>query len=310
MLKILESYESVQATYEAFPGVQSGTLKIQPLSISSIHTPSETAKLDYFQSDNDLGWAASLNNLNEYIQISSPVPYTFNKIITRGRDSRNEFISSYYLSYSLDNINWVNYNNQEILRGNTDSQNIIENLLSPFLARSLRLYPVTRVGWVATKIEAYISKSTYKGTLISGSLIKAVTGGFNIEWSGRWAALHDLNIYLNSYSPVGALGLCPYTNEGYEWVMVNAGRLVYWNTIQIQGRGDYNGWTTSIKISYTVNGLDWILYNNGVSLNTNYDRYTIVNIDLAPFIALSIKIYTITVYNSNCLRLEVVCSEI
>ena len=60
----------------------------------------------------------------------------------------------------------------------------------------------------------------------------------------------------------------------------------------------------SYWISYTCNGIDWNLYNNGEILEGNKDRYTIKTHNLIPFYAVSVKIIPISWEKHIEMRLE------
>ena len=49
------------------------------------------------------------------------------------------------------------------------------------------------------------------------------------------------------------------------WLQVDLGRIMAVKKVATQGRRDYPNWVTSYKISFTVDGIDWVLYaENGI----------------------------------------------
>ena len=69
-------------------------------------------------------------------------PRTVVSIATQGRHGESEWVSSYKIQYTLDGINWVNYDNGRVWEGNTEDSGVVVNRLTEsFLARAIRINP-------------------------------------------------------------------------------------------------------------------------------------------------------------------------
>ena len=67
-----------------------------------------------------------------------------------------EWVTYYTFSYSLNGYNWTYYLNGVALPGNDDQHTEVQNVLSaPFIARYIRIYPLTAFEWVDMRVEAY-----------------------------------------------------------------------------------------------------------------------------------------------------------
>ena len=117
-----------------FPGIASGVLNV---SASSEYDPSSAAyrcRLDYQNREGSQSWRAGSDNLEQYFQVSSPFPYRFHEIITKGGGSTEQWVRSYLIKYTLTGANWKYYNNCEKLKANEDTNSYHGNTLKSFVA--------------------------------------------------------------------------------------------------------------------------------------------------------------------------------
>ncbi|KXJ12410.1 Polycystic kidney disease protein 1-like 3 [Exaiptasia diaphana] len=71
-------------------------------------------------------------------------------------------IEKYRLSYSIGGITFIDYNNSQVLKGNTDWNTIVHNVLTPAItARYVRIHPTKdndKHGWFGLRMELYECK--------------------------------------------------------------------------------------------------------------------------------------------------------
>ena len=94
---------------------------------------------------------------DEYLQIDLLSTAQIAAMGTKGSVvlNSNSWVTSYKIRYSV-NDTWIWYNNGEILTGNEDATTEHQNkLVTPIIARYLRIYPMTAYLWVGLQIEAY-----------------------------------------------------------------------------------------------------------------------------------------------------------
>ncbi|XP_050416349.1 lactadherin [Patella vulgata] len=112
-----------------------------------------TSTVEEFQDGTPMtaGWIAATVNLNQWLQIDLQQASVVKEIVTAGRDIDtrtgccDQWVSSYLLQYSTDNINWLTANctkTSQIFTGNNDTGSFVRNPLScPVIARFLRILP-------------------------------------------------------------------------------------------------------------------------------------------------------------------------
>ena len=79
-------------------------------------------------------------------------------IASRGRNEESAWISSYYIMYTDDGINWSTYKNRLQIYANVDSNGIVENEIEGFVAIAIRIHFLTWVGSIAGQFDVYCSE--------------------------------------------------------------------------------------------------------------------------------------------------------
>lgn len=75
-----------------------------------------------------------------------------------------------------------------------------------------------------------------------------------------------------------------------------------WNSVILQGRGDANHQMTKFKIQYTLDGNQWMEYENGKCLKGPPERNGKIRYNLKPFYAITVRIVTLEWTKAVCLR--------
>jgi F5/8 type C domain len=225
-----------------FPGLETGLLNISCSSVYALTHAVERCLINYKPREGSTGWGAAYNNLDQYIQFSSPIAYNFHKICTKGQGNWDCWVRSFVISYTLDGTLWINYNNSQILDANTDRNTIKVNDLVPFQARVVRIKPYTWYGHICMRVEMYISHNTSDSTDLrlnfnNYSLIPAIEIGMVVRASSIYDASHDLSrIRLNfSGSREGAMSWQAGFNNLNQWVLVSTLVPKKWYKVSTQG---------------------------------------------------------------------------
>ena len=97
-------------------------------------------------------WRAENNdNPSSYLQANLTSLYNITSVSTWGRQSANQFVTSYDLSYSIDGDTFISYG---LLTGNSDTTTQQKNfLIGNIIAQYLRFTPITWSGWKSMRIE-------------------------------------------------------------------------------------------------------------------------------------------------------------
>ena len=306
------SPESKAGSHIIFPGVKTGILRVTTSSYSSDSQYPDTTFFDYVLANNRCGWIPASVDTNVFIQYGSPVPYIFEKIITTGLNCNSAYVKTFMIKYSLDGINWQSYKNNFIFTANTDDSTKVENIFEPFLARSIRVYPVTFQGTYGFKAEVFLSNHTTKKVLSDGQLLAETPCGFNVIVSGIYSSgEHDYKLILGGVynSNVPGAWVSVY-NDANQWVIYSSFVPMIWKKIATKGRKDMAQWMTSYYLMYTQDGINWVDYQNRVTLNANTDQNTVVENTLVPFVATAIRIHPLSWNSYISAQIEVYCSEV
>ena len=132
--------------------------------------------------------------------MGSSVPFVFEKIVTAGSGSLNLWVTSFELFYSLDNDQWIQYGGN--LQSNTDDNSIFELSLSPFVARAIKIIPISWNSGIAMRIEVYVSKHDYKYQISKMRGFQSIYYGYNVIFSNIYSDLYGfdcLTLALNTY---------------------------------------------------------------------------------------------------------------
>ncbi|EGC33264.1 hypothetical protein DICPUDRAFT_56540 [Dictyostelium purpureum] len=106
--------------------------------------------------DGSESWSASINDDKQYIMAGSLVVSEFVAIATQGRGDFDQWVTSYKIRYSYDNVQWFDYNNGQIFKGNTDRNTVVTHVFpQPLRARSIALHPVTFNAHISLRWELY-----------------------------------------------------------------------------------------------------------------------------------------------------------
>eukprot|EP01132_Coremiostelium_polycephalum_P006129 gene6129-7635_t len=144
-------------------------------------------------------WSASMNNVNQFIVFGGEVPKVVTHISTQGRGDADQWVTSYKIRYSLDNINWVEYNNSQAINANCDRNSVVTfTFPTPIRCRSIAIHPLTWCNHISLRCEIYckplVQSFTQVGTTIytgdncalntgSGSRQVVVPVKFDVEFT-------------------------------------------------------------------------------------------------------------------------------
>jgi len=123
--------------------------------------PSQFNTILNFKSYNDdvpSGWCSAVADDNQFIIAGSDQVKTFKAIALQGRGDQEEYVLGYKIRYTLDNIKWIEYGNNQILEGVRDKDTIKTCFFTPcFRARSIAIHPVFWKGeHISLRFELYI----------------------------------------------------------------------------------------------------------------------------------------------------------
>ena len=120
--------------------------------------------------------------------------------------------------------------------------------------------------------------------------VYAVRQGAPVSWSTAYSHIYT-NYMLGNTASQNIWE--PQANDRRGcWIQVSTFTPQYWISIITQGRKDLNFWITTVRIAYTLNGLNWKYVDDGAIFNANSDRNSRVLIEFRnPVFAKTIRIY-------------------
>ena len=87
--------------------------------------------------------------------ITSVKPMLWKKIAIIAETKGFNWVTSFYVMYTVDGSSWDYYKNKQIFTGNTDRFTLVENEFEAFTAVSIRIYPLTWTNLPCLRLEAY-----------------------------------------------------------------------------------------------------------------------------------------------------------
>ena len=298
-------------------GVQSGVLRLSSSSTLYYYCQATRARLNYAFGDGFGCWWANRSATDEFIQASSSIPVLIQTIQTIGCPNSSGRLTKLKLLYTLDGENWIAYNNGEEFSGNFDRNTVNRIVVSPFVAKSVRIYPLNWTSGVSTRLEVEISKIYYDPLPPKKPdqvWIAAIKSGFNTLASSIYSPDYGTsNSMLNFRSLRTSNAWCAGFNNTSQWFSVSSPNPVTWKQISIQGSSEnkITGIITQFSISYTLDGIVWDDYKNKQTFHGSYDFTTPVALIFSPsFSAISIKVLVTGYSGGLCMRIEVFCSKI
>ena len=289
-------YSSKPGSIKSFPGMQSGALMPKASNIILREETPELARYNCYYNGKANGWAALINNTNQYFQVGSSIPFVYEGLKISGRNDFNHWIASYKISYSLDGVDWISYKNSEIFIANSNSKEPVEQVFEPFVARAVKILPQTWVSCIGGRFEFYISKAIYSNMLPSNTLIPAVASGCKVTSSSEYDHSGGVsNSGFDFQSPTSGF-YCwrSALNDLNQWIMVTSIIPVKWKRIGTMGDSGSDPRITSYYIMYSVDGSVWQEYKNKKVFIGNTDRTSKVEYDLEETLAISIRIHPLT----------------
>ncbi|XP_031562067.1 neuropilin-1a-like, partial [Actinia tenebrosa] len=118
------------------------------IPISSF-TASSSHSSNFLPSDGRLGrrgWAPkTTSNPNDYLQVDLGFSYFICAVATQGNIKAPEWVMTFKINVSLNNINWTTYQENgvnKVFQGNSENQLIVQHSIKNQFARYIRFIPV------------------------------------------------------------------------------------------------------------------------------------------------------------------------
>ena len=260
-------------------------------------------------------WTASINDRNQYMTLNLGSLQSVSGVITQGHHSSSQWVTSYKVSVSTDNITYLyittsgrtteESTSAQIFRGNLDQNTKIENYFnSPIQARYVRYHPyfkdnVEVINSISMRTAVLINPplptttttttvppttTTVPPTTTKNALVYTV---INPPEDKRSYSLTYLNrnpgeVYVKSMldSESGWLAsLTPELNE-YEYMIIDLTTIKTVTGAITQGRYDRDSWITSYKVSVSTDNITYLyITKSGTTSDASLAQIFIGNTD-------------------------------
>lgn len=154
-------------------GMTSGNIKFYQVEASSALPELRPDKARLGQD----AWCAREENKQQWIQITLKYESTISAITTFGRKEKESWVTKYYVEYSADGINWVDYTENgfaKIFDGNVKATSVADRdtekkhwLLNPFVASYVRFRPQAWEIGLCMRLELYGCPIRYEENCIN-----------------------------------------------------------------------------------------------------------------------------------------------
>ncbi|KAF2070020.1 hypothetical protein CYY_008664 [Polysphondylium violaceum] len=102
-------------------------------------------------------WCASNIDTNQFLVAGGEVPKTFMAVAIQGRGDADQWVTSYKIRYSLDNVSWSEYRNGAAINACSDRNTVQTHFFdAPIRARSIAIHPLSWHGHISMRCELYI----------------------------------------------------------------------------------------------------------------------------------------------------------
>ncbi|XP_031558333.1 coagulation factor V-like, partial [Actinia tenebrosa] len=231
-----------------------------------------------------------------------------NEIAIQGRQAYNNFVKSFYVRYSSDEVHWSYQKETNKIKTFPANRNMYSTVTiamnPPVLARYVRVYPR---GWhsrICMRTEFYGCEAD------RCEIPLGVQDGRVLRNMMHASSYHPSTSYrpwkarLHSSSGSWYSGI----RNTRQWLQIDLGVISYVRRIATQGAYNGNSWVKKYIVSYSVKGFRFIPYKEGQRIRmffANTDRYQVtLNRLLKPIKARHVRIHPKSWQSYIALRVE------
>ncbi|CAH3022884.1 unnamed protein product [Porites evermanni] len=274
-------------------GMRNGRIRNHKITASSSYNRFHAAwlgRLGRVKTGRYIGaWCAKHKNYNQWFKVDFGRPMKITKIATQGRQDVGHWITSYYVSFSADNIHWAMYRFRSVnklFQANRDQNSIKMNAINPAIrARFIRLHPRGWHGYPCLRAEFYgcaVDRCDVPLGIQDGRITRSMFSASSMynHYYGPWCA----RLQAQNRGQIRGGWIAKYRNTK-QWLQVDLGTVSIVKRIATQARYDANQWVTSYTVSYSNNGVRFFPYKQARRTRLfqgNSERYFVVVHRLRP----------------------------
>ncbi|XP_020911456.1 uncharacterized protein LOC110249210 [Exaiptasia diaphana] len=247
-------------------GMYSTRIKAAQITASTYYN--NALKPEYARLNRRLGqgsWSARHNNHNQFLQVDFGTVKKIVQIATQSRHNVHQWVTSFWLSYSIDKAHWVLYKYKsgqsegvKTFQANRDIYSTVYNPINPGIkARYVQIKPRGWRSHISMRVEFY-GCATDKCMLPLGMEDKRINIGH----------LKSSTMYNPTYAPWRAglhttYGWLARTQNANQWIQVDLETPTHLRGIATQGRHNANQWVKQYRLSYGNSPGKLTMYREG-----------------------------------------------
>jgi len=116
-------------------------------------------------------WCSSNLDTNQFLVAGGEVPKTFVAVSLQGRGDVDQWVTSYKIRYSLDNVSWSEYRGGAAINACTDRNTVQTHFFdAPIRARSIAIHPLAWHGHISMRCELYCQPLVQPFVQVGGNI--------------------------------------------------------------------------------------------------------------------------------------------
>ncbi|CAF1300503.1 unnamed protein product, partial [Adineta ricciae] len=214
----------------------------------------------------DRAWCARHKSDSEWLQIDLGIPAKISGVLTQGRANKDEYVTSFMISYSTDAYRWQylvdQYGNQKIFSANTDSYSVHNNYFDePILTRFIKFHPMEWYSHPSLRVEIIGCQECkqYLGLPPYGKVTASTT----------WPARRRATCQAEDGYLLSNKGWCSKKKYKHDqWLEFDLGHPSTVTSLITKGRTDTNQeqWVTKYRVSFSNDSRLWIYYKDKLQI--------------------------------------------
>lgn len=266
-------------------------------------------------------WSARTNDLNQWVRVGSEYLRSICGFEIRGRKNADQWIKTFKLKYTINGIDWIDFNQGIEIIGNTDRDSPVTYVFDPPLrCRTLAFHLLDFNSHMSLRLEVYENINVIERQMtlavdrIPLPAIPLIEHGIcNVIPSSNADPSHTvLGIKLNSNATTYVVpAWVAYTNDNQQYVRVGSSALKELVGFTLRGRENNDERVTTFKLKYSLDGNTYTDFNGGYEIYGNPSSNEDVTYVFRPPLRCKVLSLHPVKYNSRIsLRLEVYASKI
>jgi len=144
-------------------GIETGSLNHEQFSATSVNKawwgePWHPSRARLNKAGLVNAWMPYHDDRSQYVQVSFDERLAVSGILTQGasRYTKDQYVTKYKISYSLDLLTWYSFNNGQIFEGNYDDDSQVRNWFNPqIIAKGIRIHPYSWHHHICIRFEVF-----------------------------------------------------------------------------------------------------------------------------------------------------------